>query len=145
MMFALPSDTENSDTEQDDGACEELNALSVSSDDARKKSEPKLTSDHRQSRRQSSADMTTAVDSSKSTDETTVMDTVEPNYSSAETVVYADSDYIWCIVRLTSLVLCLNLTKDTHAQIHCLILSQRNLNPVSLGRSNVMSINGNEM
>jgi len=51
---------------------------------------------HRPSSHQSSTDMTTAVDSSESTDETTVMDTVEPTYYSNETVVYADSDDVWC-------------------------------------------------
>jgi len=43
---------------------------------------------HRPSSRQSPTDMTTAVDSSESTDETTMMDTVEPNYYSSTTVVY---------------------------------------------------------
>ena len=49
-MFALPSDAENSDTEQDDGAYEELNELRYN--DMVDSSEPKSASTSRADRRQ---------------------------------------------------------------------------------------------
>lgn len=62
-MFALPSDTENSDTEQDDGAYEELNKLSYN--DKIESSEPRSASTSHAACRQSSADVTTAKDTSE--------------------------------------------------------------------------------
>jgi len=63
IMFALPSDTENSDTEQDDGAYKELNELTYN--DTMDSSEPRSASTGCAGRRQSSADVTTAKDSSE--------------------------------------------------------------------------------
>ena len=50
IMFALPSDAENSDTEQDDGAYEELNELRYN--DIVDSSEPNSASTSRADRRQ---------------------------------------------------------------------------------------------
>ena len=57
IMFALTSDTENSDTDQDDGAYEELNELRYN--DMIDSSEPRSASTRRAACRQSSADGTT--------------------------------------------------------------------------------------
>jgi len=95
IMFALPSDTENSDTEQDDGAYEELNELSYN--DTTDSSEPRPASASRAARRQSSADVNTTKDTSEprpasasraarrqsSADVNTTKDTSEPRPASA--------------------------------------------------------------
>jgi len=55
-MYALPSDTENSDTQQDDGACKEINELRYN---ARiDSSEPRSASTSCAAHRHSSADVT---------------------------------------------------------------------------------------
>ena len=117
IMFALPSDTENSDTEQDDGAYEELNELSYN--DTIDSSEPRPASASRAARRQSSADVTATKDSSEprpasasraarrqsSADIPAVQDDADSfcsdadgssddNYSRNETVV--DGNDVWC-------------------------------------------------
>jgi len=56
IMYALPSDTENSDTQQDDGACKEINELRYN---ARiDSSEPRSASTSCAAHRHSSADVT---------------------------------------------------------------------------------------
>ena len=83
IMFALPSDTENSDTEKDDGAYEELNELKYMTDTSEptsaSTSEPRSASASRGSgRRQSSAGVTTPVDTAPASASTS-----EPRSASA--------------------------------------------------------------
>ena len=90
IMFALPSDTENSDTEQDDGAYEELNELKYMTDT----SEPRSASASRgSSRRQSSADTPPVHDETVSfscdSDGTS-----DDSCSGDDTVV--DGNDVWC-------------------------------------------------
>ena len=90
-MFALPSDTENSDTDQDDGAYEELNELRYN--DMIDSSEPRSASTRHAAHQQSSADIPAmqddAVSFSSDSDGTS-----DDDYSRNDIVV--DGNDVWC-------------------------------------------------
>jgi len=120
-MFALPSDTENSDTDQDDGAYEELNELRYN--DMIDSSEPRSASTSRAAHRQSSADIPAmqddAVSFSSDSDGTS-----DDDYSRNDIVV--DGNDVWC--SKTDQFGTLPEFDDEHACSDvCLITSQLNL------------------
>ena len=121
IMFALPSDTENSDTEQDDGAYEELNELSYN--DMIDSSEPKPASAGRAARRQSSADIPAVQDDADSFC-SDADGSSDDNFPGVKLLLMA---IMYGVVKLTSLALSPNLMRSMHVQLCCLITSRMNV------------------